>query len=195
MAIGSDPAPPSPLRWTKDQYRHMDEMGWFTDKHVELIAGEVIKEGRMTREHWVGVNLLAEALRQVPCSDYYVTVRSPIDIGTDSEPRPDAVVCFGKPRNHLASMPITAALIVEVADLTLVEDRLRKSSLYARAGVADYWIVNLQKCGVEIYRNPVVMPHKPCGFGYEKMEFLFTGEIASLLNQPDVQIAVADLLP
>ena len=194
MAIGSDPTPPSPFRWTKDQYDQMDEIGWFFDKHTELIAGEIIEEGQMTRKHWVGVNLLAEALRQVPRSDYYVTIRSPINMGADSEPRPDAVVCFGRPRDHLEAMPTMAALIVEVADLTLVGDRLRKSSLYARAGVSDYWIVNLRKCGLEVYRNPVVMPHTPFGFGYEKADF-FANDGVSLLAIPKVQIAVADLLP
>lgn len=79
MAIGSDPTSPRPFRWTKDQYYQMAEMGWFLNKHAELIAGEIIEEARMTWEHWVGVNLAAEALRQVPRSGYYVTIRSQVN--------------------------------------------------------------------------------------------------------------------
>lgn len=116
-------------------------------------------------------------------------------MGAGSEPRLDAVICFGQPRDHLEAMPMTAALIIEVADLTLVKDRYRKSSLHASAGVADFWIVNLRKRGVEVYRNPIVMPHKPFGFGYEKAEFLSDGSRISLLIAPEVQIAVADMLP
>ncbi len=195
MAIGSNPTPPKPFRWTKDQYCHMDEMGWFIDKHVELIAGEVIEEGRMTREHWVGVNLVADTLWKVFRPSHYAAVRSPLDMETDSEPRPDAAVFAGHPRDDLKIRTTTAGLIIEVADLTLVEDRHCKGSLYAQAGVADYWIVNLPKCGVEVYRNPVAMSHKPFGFGYEKAEFFFTGDTVSPLAKPEVQIAVADFLP
>ena len=62
MAIGREPIPLSSCHWTKDQYYQMDEIGWFIDKHVELIAGEIIEEGRMTQQHWVSVNLVGNLL-------------------------------------------------------------------------------------------------------------------------------------
>ena len=195
MAIGSDPIPPRPFRWTKEQYQEMYEMCWFVDKHVELIAGEIIEDGRMTRDHWVSVNLVTDALWKVLRPSHYATIRSPIDLETDSEPHPDAAVFAGNPRDDLNGKFITAGLIIEVADQTLVEDRHRKGSLYAQAGVEDYWIVNLRKCGVERYRNPIAMPHKPFGFGYETAEFFCSGDRVSPLAKPEVQIAVADLLP
>ncbi len=172
----------------------MDELGWFIDKHVELIAGAIIEEGRMTREHWVGVNLLAEALRQVPRTDYYVTIRSPINMGANSEPRPDAVVCFGRPRDHLEAMPATAALIVEVADLTLVEDRIRKGSLYAQAGVQDYWIVRLKTRQLEVYRQPQPDDAQPFGFGYGERTVYESGAVVQPLAAPH-PVAVSMLLP
>jgi len=116
-------------------------------------------------------------------------------MGDDSEPRPDVAISVGRPRDYLEAMPTTAALIIEVADFTLTEDRHRKGSLYARAAVPDYWVVNLWKCSVEIYREPVPMSHKPFGFGYEKFDAFFWDEAVSPLVKPEVQIAVADLLP
>ena len=94
----------------------------------------------------------------------------------------------------MEAMP-TATLIMEVADFSIVEDRYRKSSLYARAAVADYWIVNLRKCSVEVYREPVPMSRKPFGSGYKTMEVFFWDEMVSPLIMPEVRIAVADLLP
>lgn len=195
MAIGRDPVPPGPCRWTKDQYHQMRDMGWFIDKHVELISGEIIEAGRMTRQHWVAVNLAANLMPKFFREDYCLCARGEIDMGDDSEPRPDVAISAGRPRDYLEAMPTTAALIIEVADFTLTEDRHRKGSLYARAAVPDYWVVNLWKCSVEIYREPVPMSHKPFGFGYEKFDAFFWDEAVSPLVKPEVQIAVADLLP
>jgi len=62
----------------------------------------------------------------------------------DSEPEPDVVVIRGAPRDSLADHPSTAALVVEVADSRLRFDRTVKGRLYARAGIADYWIVTFR---------------------------------------------------
>ncbi len=173
----------------------MYEMGWFIDRHVELIAGEIIEEGRMTQSHWVSVNLAGNLLPALVRPNYCVSVRSPLNLGADSEPRPDIAVCAGGPRDYLDAMPTTAALIIEAADFTIVEDRHRKGSLYARAGAPDYWIVNLRKCILEVYREPVLMRHKPFGYGYEKVSAFFADETVSPLAMPETHIAVSALLP
>ena len=92
-------------------------------------------------------------------------------------------------------MPTTADLIIEVADLTIVEDRYRKSSLYACASVQDYWIVNLRKCCIEVYRRPVPVTHKLFGYGYEEELAYFWDEAVAPLLMPEVHIPVVDLLP
>ena len=195
MAIGSSPTPPHPCRWTKDQYHQMYATNWFLDKHVELIAGEIVEEGRMTRQHWIGVNLAGNLMPKFFREDYCLCVRGPINMGEDSEPRPDVAISLGSPLDYLEAMPTTAVLIIEVADFTITEDRHRKGSLYARAAVPDYWIVNLRKCGVEVYREPISIGHKPFGFGYGKMASYFWGDTVSPLALPEVHIAVDDLLP
>jgi len=173
----------------------MREMGWFLDKHVELVAGEIIEERRMTQQHWVAVNLAGNLMPKFFREDHCVCVRGEINMGDDSEPRPDVAISVGRPRDYMNAMPTTAALIIEVADFTLTEDRHRKNSLYARAAVPDYWIVNLRKRSVEVYREPAPMSHKPFGFGYEKFDAFFWDEAVSPLVKPHVHIPVADLLP
>ena len=149
----------------------------------------------MTPEHWVGVNRAGNLMPKLFNDGHSVCVRCEIDMGDDSEPRPDLAITIGRPLESLEAMPTTAVLIIEVADFTLTEDRYRKGSLYARAGVLDYWIVNLRKCSVEVYREPVPMSHKPFGFGYENMQAFFWDETVSPLVKPEMLIPVADLLP
>ena len=85
--------------------------------------------------------------------------------------------------------------VVEVSEATLSYDRRRKGSLYARAGIADYWIVNLNRRRLEIYRQPIPDPSRHYGFGYSSVQTFDSGEHATPLAAPQAKIAVADLLP
>ncbi len=104
-------------------------------------------------------------------------------------------VVAGKPRDYLTSHPTTAALVVEVADTTLAFDRRQKGSLYARAGILDYWIVNLVNRVLEVYRLPAADASAPLGYSYRERIRLTAGEAVSPLAFPAATIAVADLLP
>ena len=75
----------------------------------------------------------------------------------------------GGPRDYTAH-PTTALLIVEVSEATLSYDRRRKGSLYARAGIADYWIVNLNRSQLEVYRQPKPDPSRRYGWGYSSVQ-------------------------
>jgi Uma2 family endonuclease len=85
-------------------------------------------------------------------------------------------------------------LIVEVSDTTLSYDRRRKGSLYARAGVADYWIVNLVHRRVEVYRAPVPDANRPYGHRYSSRADLTPPAAIAPLALPQAAVAVADLL-
>jgi Uma2 family endonuclease len=78
----------------------------------------------------------------------------PLALGPASEPEPDIAVVTGSPHDYLHAHPATALLIVDVADASLTFDRTKKASVYARAGILDYWIVNLIDQVVEVHRNP-----------------------------------------
>ena len=86
-------------------------------------------------------------------------------------------------------------LIVEIADTSLAFDRRYKGSLYARARVPDYWIVNLQRRVLEVYRQPVRAASARYGWKYRSVRLLKAGATASPLAAPDARVAVSDLLP
>jgi Uma2 family endonuclease len=112
----------------------------------------------------------------------------PLDVGAESMPEPDLAVVPGTPRDYYASHPTGAALVLEVTDTSQSHDRKRKPRLYAEAGIQDYWIVNLTRDVLEVYRNPV-------GAAYRTRLVLRRGERIAPLARSDAPIAVADLLP
>ncbi len=85
-------------------------------------------------------------------------------------------------------------LVVEVADSSLALDRLRKGGLYARAGIADYWIVNLIDEVLEVYRDPVAGPSKLGGWKYDSVRLLRRNSIVTPLAAPRARIRVEALL-
>jgi Uma2 family endonuclease len=86
-------------------------------------------------------------------------------------------------------------LIVEVAQSSLAFDRRRKGGLYARAGIAEYWIVNLVGRVLEVYRQPVRSASARYGWKYKSARMLKPGATVSPLAAPTARIVVADLLP
>ena len=94
----------------------------------------------MKTPHAAGLELAERAVETIFATGYWVRTQLPIHFGPRSEPEPDIAVVPGGPRDYTAH-PSTALLIVEVSEATLSYDRRRKGSLYARANIADYWIV------------------------------------------------------
>ena len=86
-------------------------------------------------------------------------------------------------------------MVVEVSDSTLASDRANKNSLYAKAGIAEYWIVNLVDNVLEVYRNPQPESSAIFGFQYAGVTTLTKAVQVSPLALPSARIAVADLLP
>ena len=82
--------------------------------------------------------------------------------------------------------------MVEIADFSLTHDRTEKAVLYARSGIRDYWIVNLQDRWLEVYRDPAVDPASLLGFTYSARSILKESEVVSPLAAPDAKIAVED---
>lgn len=99
-----------------------------------------------------------DALRKAFGEGTHVRIQLPLALDPSSEPEPDVTVVRGSPRDYRDAHPSAALLVVEVADTTLSHDRDQKGSLYARAGVADYWIVNLVDQVLEVYRDPGPSP-------------------------------------
>src|SRR5262249_27668440 len=114
---------------------------------------------------------------------------------TDSEPEPDVAVVRGPARRYVRSHPRSKdiAVIVEVADTTLLEDRKDKGRVYARARIPIYWIVNLPGAKVEVYTQP--MAGKVPGYRHHQ-DYGIDETVPLVIEGREVgRIPVRDLLP
>jgi Uma2 family endonuclease len=183
-------------RWTRKEYARLGELGVFRPgEPVELIGGELIVSEPIGSPHASAVGLTADALHAAFGAGWVVRVQAPVALDDDSEPEPDVVVVPGHHRDYRDAHPSHAAVLVEVADSSLVFDREEKASLYARAGMRDYWIVNLIDRALEVYREPAPDASAPLGWRYAAVDVLSPGATVSPLSRPQARIAVADLLP
>jgi Uma2 family endonuclease len=186
---------PHVYQWTRDEYYKMAAAGLFHGKHVELIEGQVIAMSPMGSRHRTATTLTGDVLRLVFGQGYFVSIQGPLDLGDISEPEPDVAVIAGNVRDYTDAHPTTAVLIVEVADTSLAYDRTTKVSLYVKAGIPEYWIVNLIARQLEVYRRPSVDATQLYGFGYAEVTICTAAERVAPLAIPEATIAVADMLP
>lgn len=187
---------PHVRRWTREEYHTMAEAGILRpDERVELIEGEIVAMPPQSAPHAVAVSLAQEALRVVIGPGFHVRSRSPLSLGSDSEPEPDAAVLLGTLRDYAEAHPTTALLVVEVADATIAFDRERKASPYARASIPEYWIVNLSERGLEVHRDPGPLAGRPSEYGYRSVERFAPPDSATPLASGGHPVRVTDLLP
>jgi Uma2 family endonuclease len=119
--------------------------------------------------------------------DVLVAPQSTFEIHSRSAPEPDVVVLRTAASQHQRPSPKDTVLVVEVADTSLAHDRYTKAPLYARAGVPEYWIVDLNGERIEVYREP-----SPAG--YRAVRYLLRGERLSPAFAPDLTIEVDTIL-
>jgi Uma2 family endonuclease len=182
--------------WTRKEYDELIKSGFFVeDEPIELLGGQLIVAEPKGSPHSTAVALTVEALRAAFGSGWLVRVQDPIALDAESEPEPDVAVVPGRALDYLAEHPACPALVVEVAESSLAFDRGHKGSLYARAGLADYWIVNLVDEVFEVYRGPALDRSAEFGWRYLDVQALRPGATVVPLARPDVTVAVADLLP
>ena len=186
---------PLPLRrWTRPEYDRLIEYGVFsTGEPVELLDGLLVVREPQGGRHAMAVRMVEEALRRVFPAGRDVRTQLPIALDPDSEPEPDVSVVAGSFRDYPTAHPTSAVLVVEVADASLALDRGEKAALYARAGVPEYWIVDLVNAQLEVRRDP--RPDASAGTRYATVLLLARGATVSPLDAPHATVAVADLVP
>ena len=185
---------PRLLLWTKDEYYKMAEIGFFDGKRVELIGGKVLEMTPMLSGHATATMLVSEALRVVFSERHFLRVQLPLSVSEISDPEPDVAVIEGTIRDYRDAHPTSAALVVEVADSSLDYDLSDKASLYASAGVADYWVVNLPQRRLEVFRSPILDTSQPFGYSYASRTIFSENEQVQPLAAAGT-IQIADLLP
>jgi Uma2 family endonuclease len=149
---------PARHRLTVHDYHRMADAGIFgEDDRIELIDGDLIDMAPIGSEHAAVVNRLTEAFVLACAGRAIVSVQNPVRLDQSSEPQPDLAILrrqadFYATGGHPG--PADILLLVEVADSSLRFDRTVKLPLYARAGIAELWIVDLQRRVVDVHRRP-----------------------------------------
>ena len=188
-------APLTLRRWKRVEYDRLVDLGVFEGEPLELIGGQLIVAEPKGAYHSSAVSTAEYALRAVLPPGWIVRTQLPVSLDDESEPEPDVAVTHGARRSYSRQHPSRPALVVEVAESRLAFDREHKGSLYARARLEDYWLVNLVDRVLEVYRRPVPDPASPFGWRYASKEVLSTESFVELLAAPGTRILVSDLLP
>ncbi len=189
--------PPAPrIGWTVADFERLFDLGFFApDARLELIEGEIFEAMTQRTPHSVAVMLAQDVFTRIFSGNFRVRVQLPMVLSESSKPEPDLAVVEGTPRDYLESHPTTAILAVEISDTTLVTDQTTKSSLYARARIEEYWIVNLIERTLEVRRQPSVQADALFGWAYRSTQILLPGESVAPLRAPEMSVKVDELLP
>lgn len=183
-------------RWTRAEYDRLIELGIFQPGDpIELIGGELMVAEPQSAEHYTAIRKCAKALEAAFGPGWEVRTEGPINLDDESEPEPDVAVVPGSLHDYSRAHPSRPVLTLEISLSSLTIDRVRKGSLYARAGLADYWVLNLVARTLEVYREPVADGEAPFGWRYARREVLAASGRVAPLEAPTASVAVADLLP
>jgi Uma2 family endonuclease len=181
---------PRRYRFTAAEYHRLAEAGILgEDDRVELIDGEIIEMSPIGSRHMAGVNRLNRRLVRAVGDAAIVSVQNPIQVGDHHEPQPDVTVLRPRADDYASAVPIAedVLLVVEVADSSADYDRGTKAPLYARGGIAELWIVDLNRDHLVVYRDPT-------SAGYATTRVLRRGESIRPLAFPELEITVDEIL-
>jgi Uma2 family endonuclease len=177
-------------RFSVEDYHRMAQAGILSeDDRVELIEGEVVQMAPIGPRHAAQVARLSALLHEASKGRAILWTQNPVRLGEHSEPQPDLALL--RPRaDYYATAHPTAAdvlLVVEVAETSADYDRQLKLPLYARHGIPEAWLVDLERTRVEVYRRPTAE-------GYGEVMTLGTGDALSPLALPDVSLPLSEVL-
>lgn len=182
-------------RWRRTEYERLVDAGLLHGEPIELIDGQLVVAEPQGAYHASALTRADYALRAVLPPGWIVRVQAPVSLDDHSEPEPDLAVVRGRPGDYRDAHPTRPALAIEVAESSLEFDRQHKGSLYARAGLDDYWIVNLVERVLEVYRDPEPDASALHGWRYATVAVLPREAIVTPLAWPAIDIPVATLLP
>ena len=188
-------APLTLRRWKRVEYARLVDMGVFEREALELIGGQLVVAEPQGTYHAASISSVDYAVRAILPPGWIVRIQAPVSLDDESEPEPDLAVVAGRPADYRGSHPARPALIVEVAESSLYFDREHKGSVYARAAIQEYWIVNLPDGRLEVYREPVPDASTVYGWRYQSVVALTRADVVVPLAFPSARISVTDLLP
>jgi len=177
-------------RFDVDEYHAMVRAGILMEgDRIELIDGELVEMHTIGSRHLACVIRLNHLLVPPLAGRARVSIQGSMRLDRYSEPEPDVLVLRPRADDYASAHPGPAdvLLAIEVADTSLAYDRTVKLPLYARAGIAEVWIVDLEARAVEVHREP-------SADGYRRFELVREGRIVPAAF-PDLELELADILP
>jgi Uma2 family endonuclease len=192
------PSPPVPQnpprkRWTRAECQALEAAGIFDQQRVELVEGELIDKMGKDRPHVDALALLFTWLIHV-FGSRLVNSEAPIDVAPEdnptNEPQPDLIVLKREYSGFrsVTPQPKDLDLVVEIADSSLAFDLTVKAALYARAGIADYWVLDLLGRRLIVHRNPQ-------GGRYASVTSYDENESVTPLSAPNSPFPVREVFP
>lgn len=178
-------------QWTRLEFLQAVDAGVFRpDEHLELLDGQIVMKMTQNAPHVACTQLIADWLRAAIPSSLFVRSQFPIALGDRSQPEPDVAVVTGSPRDYVSDHPSSqhVALVVEVADSSIREDQRAKVPIYAQAGIAELWVVDLNARRLTVYTQPE-------GREYGLVRMLHPDDEISAPLAPDHTAKISDLLP
>ena len=181
-----------PLRLlTVEEYQRMAEVGILhPDEKVELIAGQIIRKmSPQGSPHAAAITRTNRLFSKGLGDNVLVRLQLPVRLNDFSEPEPDLAVVKADTLDYDDHHPTAedVYLIVEIADRTLKSDLTVKQKDYARSGIKDYWVLDVNNRRLYVYREPTKS-------GYQQEMILEEDDSIASRQFPDCVIRVAEML-
>lgn len=177
--------------WTVEEYHRMAEAEILhPEERVELIEGEIITMAAKNPPHSAITKTTADYLRNLLEGLADIRIQEPIYLNQYSEPEPDIAVVRIDPRNYIDHhpRPEEVFLLLEVAETTLLFDRKRKAASYAKAQIADYWVIDVKQEQVFVLRQPGANT-------YQQESVWDKNATLSLIAFPNISVSLEKFFP
>ena len=184
-----------PHRWTCEEFHAMGDMGLFERRKMILVDGEILEMPMPNPPHDVALAKANDWLRKAFPTGHWVRPQMGLVLGINTDPGPDLAVVVGGYDDYAVHHPTTAVLVVEIAASSVAYDTGDKASLYAAAGIRDYWVVDLDGRRVFVFRDPQADTTQKYGHGYANVITYQPSESFTPLAAPTATVTAAELLP
>ncbi|WP_414583175.1 Uma2 family endonuclease [Scytonema sp. PCC 10023] len=175
-------------KWTIDEYHRMIDAGILSDRQVELLKGEIVEMSPEGEPHAYSSHEAAEYLSQLLGNRTTIRQAKPITLPNDSEPEPDIAIVqrLGREYREHHPYPENIFWLIEYGNSSLEKDLETKSKIYAEVGIREYWVVNLKKLHLVVFREPLD--------GEYATKLTLTGGTIQPLAFPDVSVSVVQII-
>ena len=176
------------IKWTLDEYHRLVDMGIFADRRVELLCGEIVEMAPEGTSHSYYSDESAHYLRNLLGDRARVREAKPITLPNQSEPEPDLSIVALLGAIYLAHHPYPENVfwLIEFSNSSLTKDLEDKAKIYAEVGIREYWVMNLRKMQLIVFRFPE-------DGEYAFKQTLTSGQISPLAFE-DIEVSIDRLL-